>query len=364
MFNEILYYINPLNWDINGIFVSLSSALAPELLLLFILVFATFLTRVIDFKGRSLLPYLLSSGVVALFFILRFIGVGNIFVFVMPVIYFIFIAVRQMVRGLEYKMYDFKSETKMHNVDSAPPPIVAQIVIIFFDSLGITLSVLPLFYIFQAFEQFETMPNLITILIGCFFMIYATLSLLACSRQVKERVDKDKEEEKRRGYISDGRFKRSQSPVQYYELIFWTGVFLSGLIFYIGIGQWFFALIGYLMIGQIMKKQAADHEKTRRAFLKQNKDYDKYHRTTPIIYPFWPAHTLLKETDTAVITKTVSAHDKGKPDTEGEQGEGDTDDKKGKKKRPPKSERPKKEPKAVKEKKEKPTRPPKAEKGK
>ncbi len=352
MINEFLYYINPLNWDLNGIFSSLSTALAPELLLLFILIFAASLTRLIDFKGHSLLPFLCSSGITTLFLIIRFIGVGNIFVFILPAIYFVFILVRQTVRGLEYKMYDFKSLTKMHNVASAPPPIVAQIIIVFFESLGVLLTILPYFYIFQAFEQFETMPNIITLLIGCFFMVYSILSLLACARQIKQRVEKDEEEEKRRGYISDGRFKRSQSPVQYYELIFWTGLFLSGIIFYIGFGQWFFTLIGYLMIGQIMKKQAADHENTRRTFLKQNKDYDKYHRTTSIIYPFWPAHTLLKETDTAVITKTVSPSDKSA--TAAEEGEGeDAGDKKGKKKRPPKSERPKKEPK---EKKAKPSK--------
>ncbi len=354
MLNELLYYINPLNWDYNVLFKNLTEAFAPELLLLLLLVFAVSLLRVGDYNKDSIVVHIASASIISLFLMIRFFGADNIFVFILPLIYIGFIIVRQIVRHLEFDMYDLKSETKMRNLDKENPPIPVQVIMIFLHSIGRVLYMLPLFYIMLAFEQFETAPTMIMVFLGCVIMVYSILRLISCANLVKEHVQKDREAEIRAGYITTKHFKRTQSPVQYYELLFQVGIVFSGLTFYIGVGQWFVVLVGYIMTLRLLKKQAADHENTRRLLLKQNGDYKKYSRTTPIFYPFWPKYSLLKPESTAVITKQVipgSKEDTPAAEEEGEQ--------KGKKKRPPKgerpakAERPKKEPKEKKEKKDK-----------
>ena len=78
------------------------------------------------------------------------------------------------------------------------------------------------------------------------------------------------------------------------ELIFWTGVILSGLSALSGIGQWIMALLGYFGIVFVMFSGA------RRLELRQNKnygkdpEYQKYVKSVPILVPFIPLYSVEK----------------------------------------------------------------------
>ena len=76
-------------------------------------------------------------------------------------------------------------------------------------------------------------------------------------------------------------------------MIFWTGVFLSGIGAVRG-WQWLVALLGYSGIIFVMFSGA------RRLEVRQNKnygkdpDYQKYVRTVPILLPFVPLYSVEK----------------------------------------------------------------------
>ena len=78
------------------------------------------------------------------------------------------------------------------------------------------------------------------------------------------------------------------------ELIFWTGVILSGLSALSGIGQWIMALLGYFGIVFVMFSGA------RRLELRQNKnygsdpEYQAYVKSVPILLPYIPLYSVVK----------------------------------------------------------------------
>ncbi|MCQ2443295.1 MAG: DUF1295 domain-containing protein [Oscillospiraceae bacterium] len=80
------------------------------------------------------------------------------------------------------------------------------------------------------------------------------------------------------------------------EMLFWTGVFVTGFTALDTVGQWVVALIGYLGIIYVMFSGA------RRLEIRQNKNYGKdpeyqaYVKSTPIMVPFIPLYSVEKYT--------------------------------------------------------------------
>ena len=78
------------------------------------------------------------------------------------------------------------------------------------------------------------------------------------------------------------------------EMIFWTGVLVSGVNVLSGVGQWIIALIGYIGIIFVMFSGA------RRLEIRQNKnygkdpEYQKYVKSVPIMVPFIPLYSVEK----------------------------------------------------------------------
>ena len=78
------------------------------------------------------------------------------------------------------------------------------------------------------------------------------------------------------------------------EMIFWTGVFVSGLNVYHNALEWICALIGYLGIIYVMFGGA------RRLEIRQDKNYGNdpeyiaYKNSTPIMIPFIPLYSVKK----------------------------------------------------------------------
>ena len=95
-------------------------------------------------------------------------------------------------------------------------------------------------------------------------------------------------------FVDTGLYRIVRCPNYLGEMIFWTGVVLSGIGGLTGVGQWIMALIGYIGIIFVMFSGA------RRLELRQNKNYgtdpayQKYVTTVPIMVPFVPLYSVEK----------------------------------------------------------------------
>ena len=97
-----------------------------------------------------------------------------------------------------------------------------------------------------------------------------------------------------RRFVDTGLYRIVRCPNYLGELIFWTGVLISGIGALRGVGQWIMALIGYIGIVFVMFSGA------RRLELRQNRNYgadpvyQQYVKTVPILIPFVPLYSVEK----------------------------------------------------------------------
>ena len=92
-----------------------------------------------------------------------------------------------------------------------------------------------------------------------------------------------------------GLYKMCRCPNYLGEIIFWTGVFVSGMNTYSTVGQWITAIIAYICIVFIMFNGAQRLEKRQMARYGGNKEYSDYANKTPIIIPLLPIYHLNKQ---------------------------------------------------------------------
>ena len=95
-------------------------------------------------------------------------------------------------------------------------------------------------------------------------------------------------------FVDTGLYRIVRCPNYLGEMLFWTGVLLSGIGSLTGAGQWIMALIGYIGIIFVMFSGA------RRLEIRQNKnygkdpEYQKYVKSVPILVPFIPLYSVEK----------------------------------------------------------------------
>lgn len=92
-----------------------------------------------------------------------------------------------------------------------------------------------------------------------------------------------------------GLYKIVRCPNYLGEIIFWTGVFISGVTTYTGIGQWIMAVVAYICIVYIMFNGAQRLEKRQMKRYGDDKAYNEYANKTPIIIPLLPIYHLNKK---------------------------------------------------------------------
>ncbi len=95
-------------------------------------------------------------------------------------------------------------------------------------------------------------------------------------------------------FVDTGLYRIVRCPNYLGEVIFWTGVFISGIGALASVGQWIVAIIGYAGIIYVMFSGA------RRLEIRQNKnygedaEYQKYVKSVPILLPFIPLYSVEK----------------------------------------------------------------------
>ena len=93
---------------------------------------------------------------------------------------------------------------------------------------------------------------------------------------------------------TQGLYKMCRCPNYLGEIIFWTGVFVSGCNTYAGAGQWITAILAYICIVFIMFNGAQRLEKRQMARYGKDEEYNTYANKTPIIIPLLPIYHLNK----------------------------------------------------------------------
>ena len=92
-----------------------------------------------------------------------------------------------------------------------------------------------------------------------------------------------------------GLYKMCRCPNYLGEILFWTGVFVSGVTAYTGVGQWITAILAYVCIVFIMFNGAQRLEKRQMARYGNDPEYNEYANKTPIIIPLLPIYHLNKK---------------------------------------------------------------------
>lgn len=123
---------------------------------------------------------------------------------------------------------------------------------------------------------------------GTGVMSYVGGAIMACGILLESAADLQKNAAKKknpRRFVDTGLYRFVRCPNYLGEMLFWTGVFLSGFGALRG-GQWMLAIVGYLGIIYVMFSGA------RRLEVRQNKnygsdpEYQAYVKTVPILVPF------------------------------------------------------------------------------
>jgi steroid 5-alpha reductase family enzyme len=116
-------------------------------------------------------------------------------------------------------------------------------------------------------------------------LILETIADNQKSKQKKERPDM---------VATKGLYKMCRCPNYLGEIIFWTGVFVSGIPAYQSVGQWIVAVLAYICIVFIMFNGAQRLEKRQMARYGADEEYNTYANKTPIIIPLLPIYHLNK----------------------------------------------------------------------
>ncbi len=94
---------------------------------------------------------------------------------------------------------------------------------------------------------------------------------------------------------TQGLYKIVRCPNYLGEIIFWTGIFVSGITAYAEWWQWVIAILAYIAIVYIMFNGAQRLEKRQMERYGDDPAYNEYANKTPIIIPLLPIYHLNKK---------------------------------------------------------------------
>lgn len=149
-----------------------------------------------------------------------------------------------------------------------------------------------LLYVLQVLPVFYRLHNGA----GSSAWTYIGIAVMLCGIALESAADLQKNRAKKvnpRRFVDTGLYRLVRCPNYLGEMLFWTGVVLSGIGGVRG-WQWLPALIGYAGIIFVMFSGA------RRLEIRQNKnygsdpEYQKYVKSVPILLPFVPLYSVEK----------------------------------------------------------------------
>ena len=95
-------------------------------------------------------------------------------------------------------------------------------------------------------------------------------------------------------FVSTGLYKIVRCPNYFGEMLFWTGVFVSGLNTNGTVLHWIAAVVGYLGIIYVMFGGARRLEMRQNRTYGEDSEYQEYVKSTPIMVPLIPLYSVEK----------------------------------------------------------------------
>ncbi len=184
----------------------------------------------------------------------------------------------------ELKSAAYRKTMKTEIKDGSSMKLVAKLSIWMSCALLYVLEISPVFFRLQNGKGTDV-----------FCIIGAAIMILGIC--VESLADAQKSAAKKKNpnrFCDTGLYRMVRCPNYLGEVLFWTGVFVSGLNIYDGAWQWIAAAIGWACIVYIMFGGA------RRLELRQNRnygadpEYQAYVKKTPILLPFVPLYSVAK----------------------------------------------------------------------
>lgn len=111
-------------------------------------------------------------------------------------------------------------------------------------------------------------------------------------------ADKQKSDQKKANpdmVATRGLYRVVRCPNYLGEILFWTGIFVTGFDVFNSVGQWVCAVLAYICIVYIMFNGAQRLEKRQMKRYGDNAKYNEYADKTPIIIPLLPIYHLNKK---------------------------------------------------------------------
>lgn len=189
----------------------------------------------------------------------------------------------------EIKSASYRSTMKKEIKDGSTMKFIAKFSIWVSCALLYVLQVSPLLFRFiHDNKEDEGKTDVIALIGGIIMLLGIILESLADFQKSKAKKANPNR------FCDSGLYKIVRCPNYLGEVVFWTGVFVSGINIYASAWQWIAALFGYLCIVYIMFGGA------RRLEIRQNKnygadpEYQAYVKKTPILLPLVPLYSVEK----------------------------------------------------------------------
>ena len=193
-----------------------------------------------------------------------------------------FLLVREL-KNITFKKTDVAKDTLAKNGEKKMPIFVLATIWICVSALYVT-QVSPMLFRYTGGIQ-EITVAIVGFVVSIGGLILEAIADEQKSQQKKERPDM---------VATKGLYKMCRCPNYLGEIIFWTGVFVSGIPCYTEIGHWIMAVFAYVAIVFIMFNGAQRLEKRQMARYGANEEYTTYANKTPIIIPLLPIYHLNK----------------------------------------------------------------------
>lgn len=194
-----------------------------------------------------------------------------------------FLLVREL-KNISFKQTDVAKDTLAKNNEKKMPIFVLA-------TIWICVSVL---YVAQIspmlFRYVNASTDVVVPVIGFAVSILGLIleSIADNQKSVQKKVRPDM-------VATQGLYKIVRCPNYFGEIIFWTGIFVSGVTTYATVGQWITAVLAYTCIVYIMFNGAQRLEKRQMDRYGDNEEYNTYANKTPIIIPLLPIYHLNKK---------------------------------------------------------------------
>ncbi len=202
----------------------------------------------------------------------------------------------------EIKSASYRDTMKREIKDGSSMKMIAKVSIWLSCAVLYALQVSPLLFRIDSFDRlvenkdnFTKLGNIVLVDTDMVSLIGAVIMALGIILESAADVQKSKAKKMNPSRFCDsGLYKIVRCPNYLGEVLFWTGVFVSGVNIYASAWQWVAAAFGYICIVYIMFGGA------RRLELRQNRnygedpEYQEYVKKTPILIPFIPLYSVAK----------------------------------------------------------------------